>query len=68
MKKSLKMENEYFISLDTHMNDIRGYEEKIDDYKRIIKRLKDENKELTEANELLKEKIVNIFKELEEEK
>ena len=65
MKKNLKEKrDEYFISLDTHMNDIRGYEEKIEDYQRIIKRLKTENKELEEVNKELNNKIVEFFKSI----
>lgn len=59
------MKNSYFISLDTHMNDIKGYEEKIDDYKRIIKRLKDDNKKLEEENTKLNKKIIDFFKSIE---
>lgn len=51
----------YFISLDTHMNDIKGYEDKIDDYKRIIKRLKDENQKLEEENTKLNKKIIDFL-------
>lgn len=65
MKKNLKEEKDkYFISLDTHMNDIRGYEEKLEDYQRIIKRLKTENKELEDANKELNNKIVEFFKSI----
>lgn len=56
--------DKYFISLDTHMNDIRGYEEKLEDYQRIIKRLKTENKELEDANKELNNKIVEFFKSI----
>ena len=56
--------DKYFISLDTHMNDIRGYEEKLEDYQRIIKRLKTENKELEDANKELNNKIVKFFKSI----
>lgn len=65
MKKNLKEEKDkYFISLDTHMNDIRGYEEKLEDYQRIIKRLKNENQELENANKELNNKIVEFFKSI----
>lgn len=65
MKKNLKEEKDkYFISLDTHMNDIRGYEEKLEDYQRIIKRLKTENKELEDVNKELNNKIVEFFKSI----
>lgn len=65
MKKNLKEEKDkYFISLDTHMNDIRGYEEKLEDYQRIIKRLKTENKELEDANKELNNKIIEFFKSI----
>ena len=55
----------YFISLDTHMNDIKNYEDKMDDYKRIIKRLKDENQKLEEENTKLNKKVIDFFKSIE---
>ena len=62
MKKNLnEKENEYFISLDTHMSDIRKYEEQLTDFKTIIKRLKEENKELEKENIELRQKIKTIL-------
>lgn len=62
MKKNLNEKtNEYFISIDTHMNDIRKYEEQLRDFKTIIKRLKEENKELEKENIELRQKIKTIL-------
>ena len=56
--------SKYFISIDTHMNDIYKYEKDIQDLKKYNKYLKDENKRLEKENIELREKIKKIFNEI----
>lgn len=51
----------YWVSEEYYFNECSKYETKLDELKEIIKRLKDENYELVEENNKMKQQIVKLL-------
>ena len=55
-------EGNYFVSMEFHLAELQKYEEEVKGYKKLIKYLKEENKELEEKRKIAYNNLERILK------